>query len=204
MASRKYHRQSSQSSGSSSAARWRGTMTVTQTQGQTPPYQTMTTISPVNNPHHCRNQTSSRAHSPLWGCLLSYVSVRPGACCSLRKPRRMLWSHNRLPRPQAVIYERRALFQPLPSALQFASRHRCAFFLSDLVVAHAFPPHTSGFALQILDLSHIWSASDSDVIEPDDILHLSLQQRYPLTLPELLTAVAELLKRQQPDDGPWR
>ena len=86
--------------------------------------------------------------------------------------------------------------------------------MSDLVVAYAFPPHTSGFTIQILDLTHIWSGSDSDVIEHDDILalaaavymiiklHLSPQQRYPRTLPELLTAVAELLTRQQPDDIP--
>ena len=33
-------------------------------------------------------------------------------------------------------------------------------------------------------------------------LHLSLQQRYPRTLPELLTAVAAPLTRQQPDDAP--
>ena len=35
-------------------------------------------------------------------------------------------------------------------------------------------------------------------------LHLSPQQRYPRTLPELLTAVAALLTRQQPDDAPVR
>ena len=32
---------------------------------------------------------------------------------------------------------------------------RCAHFLSDLVVACAFPPHTSGFALQILELTRL-------------------------------------------------
>ena len=45
--------------------------------------------------------------------------------------------------------------------------------MSDLVVAHALPPHTSAFALEILDLTHLWSGSDSDVIEPDDILALA-------------------------------
>ena len=89
-----------------------------------------------------------------------------------------------------------------------------ACFLSDLVVAYALPPHTNGFSLQVLDLTHIWSASDSDAIDLDDILasaaavyvfiklNLSPQQRYPRTLTELLTAFAELLTRQQPDDVP--
>ena len=70
------------------------------------------------------------------------------------------------------------------------------------------PPHTSGFTLQILDLAHIWSDSDADVIELDDILAVAAAvymfikmnllplQRYPSTLPELLTAVAELLPYQ--------
>ena len=38
---------------------------------------------------------------------------------------------------ERVIYERRALVQPLPSALQLAIRQKGAHFLSDLVVAHA-------------------------------------------------------------------
>ena len=96
---------------------------------------------------------------------------------------------------------------PTPSLERVLCRRRV---LSDLVVAYAFPPHTSGlFTLQILNLPHIWSGTDSGVIEPDDILALaaavymfSPQQRHPRTLPELLTAVAELLTRQQPDDAP--
>ena len=115
---------------------------------------------------------------------------------------------------ERVLFGRRALVQPLPSALQMANRQKGAHFLSDLVVAHALPPHISGFTLQILDLIHIWSGSDSDVLELDDILglaaavyvfikrNLSSLQRYPRTLSELLTAVAELLTRQQPDDVP--
>ena len=58
-----------------------------------------------------------------------------------------------------------------------------------------FPPHTSEFTLQILDLTHICFDSNSDVIVPDDMLalaaavemfielHLSPQQRYARTLP---------------------
>ena len=54
---------------------------------------------------------------------------------------------------------------------------------------------------------------NSDVIEPDDILalaaavymfmelHLSPQQRYPRTLPELLAAVAARLARQEANDA---
>ena len=115
---------------------------------------------------------------------------------------------------KSAIYERRALVQPLPSALQFATRARGTRFFSDLVVTSAFRPHTSKFSLQVLDLTHVWSHSDSNVSEHDDILaltaaiyvfiklNLSPQQRYPRTLPELLTAFAELLTRQQPDDVP--
>ena len=33
-----------------------------------------------------------------------------------------------------------------------------------------FPPHAGEFTLQVLELTHIWSGSDSDVTEPDDIL----------------------------------
>ena len=84
----------------------------------------------------------------------------------------------------------------------------------DLAVACAFPPHASGFTLQVLDLAHIWSDSDTDVIDLDDTLALSAAvhmfiklnllpgQRYLHTLPELLTAVAALLTRHQPDDVP--
>ena len=86
--------------------------------------------------------------------------------------------------------------------------------MTDLVVTFALPPHTSEFSLQVLDLKHVWSHRDSDVIELDDILaliaavyvfiklNISPQQRYPRTLPELLAAVAELLISQQPDDVP--
>ena len=85
--------------------------------------------------------------------------------------------------------------QPLSSVLQLANRQKGAQYLSDLDVACAVPPDTSGFTLQIFDLTRIWSDNDSDVIELDDILalaaavymfiklYLSTQQRYPRTLP---------------------
>ena len=90
-----------------------------------------------------------------------------------------------------VLYEQRTLAEPLPSALQLVNRQKEVHFLSGLAVAYAVPPHTSEFTLQIPDLTHIWSGSNSHVIELDDILalaaavymcitlHLSLQQRYP-------------------------
>ena len=53
------------------------TMTVRQTQGQTPPHHLMTTrtspLPPVNNPHHCSTPTSSRACSSFGAaCFLVY------------------------------------------------------------------------------------------------------------------------------------
>ena len=62
--------------------------------------------------------------------------------------------------------EQGALAQPLPCALQLADRQKGAHFSSALVVAYAFPPHTSGFTLENLDLTHVWSGGDSDVVEP--------------------------------------
>ena len=64
-----------------------------------------------------------------------------------------------------------------------------------------------------LDLAHVWSDSDADASELDDILALAAavymfvkmhlpQQRYSRTLPELLTKVAELLTKRQPNDDP--
>ena len=82
--------------------------------------------------------------------------------------------------------------------------------MPDLAVALSFPPHT----LQVLDVTHIWSGSGSDVMRPDDILalaasvymfiklHLSTQQRYPRTLHELCTAFSALFTRQQPAHDP--
>ena len=90
-----------------------------------------------------------------------------------------------------------------------------ARFLTDLVAVFAFPPHTSGFVFQVLDLTHTWSDSFDHDIDLGDILVLAAavhmyikfnsplpQQQYPRTLPELLTAIAELLTRHQPHDVP--
>ena len=74
---------------------------------------------------------------------------------------------------ERMLHERRALVHPLPSSLQLANRQKEAHFLTDLVVAYTFPPHISGFVLPIFDLTQVWSGSDSEVIEPDDILALA-------------------------------
>ena len=113
---------------------------------------------------------------------------------------------------ESAIYERRALIQPLPSASESANRQRSAHFLSDLAVSSAFHPHSSEFSLQVLDLTHVWSHSDSDVIELDDILAsavymfikltLSPQQTYPRRLPRIAYCCSWLLTRQQLDDVP--
>ena len=69
----------------------------------------------------------------------------------------------------------------------------------------ALPAHTSEFALQVVDLTEIWSNEITGNIENDDLLamavavylhiklHFTPQQRYPRSLPELLTAFAALL-----------
>ena len=111
-----------------------------------------------------------------------------------------------------VLCGRRALVQPLPSVLQLANRQKGVHFLSDLVVACAFPPDSSGFTLQILDIFGLAAI----------LVSLSLMTSLPWpppftcsskkfshrsrgihgTLPELLAAVAEQLTRQEPDDVP--
>ena len=58
----------------------------------------------------------------------------------------------------------------LPPASQLAHKQKGAHFLTDPVAAYNFPPHSTGFALH---RTHVWSASDTDVIEPDDILALA-------------------------------
>ena len=73
---------------------------------------------------------------------------------------------------ERAISRRCALVQPLPSSSQLANKRR-ARFLSDLAVAYAFPPHTGGFTLQVLDLTHTWSDRGDDVIDLKDILALT-------------------------------
>ena len=133
----------------------------------------------------------------MYQCVLEFEAL-------FKRPRRMLWSHHRLPLPRAGN-----LWAACPGPATSTSLtvghidRRAHHFLSDLVAACVFP----------LTL-RFWSGSDSDVIAPDDILaldaafymfiqlHLSPQQWYPRTLPELLAAVAALLTRQQPGDVP--
>ena len=88
---------------------------------------------------------------------------------------------------ERMLHGRRALAQPQPSALQLGSRQDGAQFLTDLVVAYTFPPHASGCALQILDLTHVWSGSDSDVIGPDDIFALAADVYMFITAAEVST-----------------
>ena len=111
-----------------------------------------------------------------------------------------------------MVYEQRALVQPPPTAPQLANRQQEVHFLLDLPVTCAFPAHTSEFALQILDLTHVWSNRDSGMIDSGGLfalaavvymnikLRLSPRQMYPHSLTELLTAFTALLVRQQPDD----
>ena len=86
--------------------------------------------------------------------------------------------------------------------------------LLDLAVIDAFPAHTCRFALQIFDQTQVWSNTDSGIVDSDDLLalaaafymymklHLSPQQRYPRSLPEVLAAFAALPIRRHPDDVP--
>ena len=115
---------------------------------------------------------------------------------------------------ERVLCGRRALAQPLPCLTVGQWTKKGAKFLFDLLVACAFPPHTSGsvhcksltwhtFGLAATLTS--WSLMTSLPWPPPSTrssnFFLSPQQRYPRTLPELLTAVAEI-PRQQPGDAP--
>ena len=73
--------------------------------------------------------------------------------------------------------------------------------------------HHLEVTLQILYLTHVCFNRDSDIIGSDDLLalaavymymklHVSLQQRYPHSLSESLTAFTALLVRLQHDDVP--
>ena len=113
---------------------------------------------------------------------------------------------------ERVVYEQRALAQTLPTSLQLGNRQNGVQLLLDLTVTCAFRAHTSGFALQIFDLTHLWSNRGSGLIDSDDLLaqaaavymyvklHVSPQQRNPCSLPGPLAAFAALLLHRQPDD----
>ena len=115
---------------------------------------------------------------------------------------------------ECVVHGQRALIQPLPTTLQLDNRQKRLHLLLNLAVTYAFPAHTSEFAFQILDLTHVWSNRDSGIVDSDDLLaldaavymyiklHLSPQQRHPHSLPELLAAFAALFVRRQPDAVP--
>ena len=108
---------------------------------------------------------------------------------------------------ERTVHEQRALVQPLPTALQLVNRQEGVRLLLDFGGTFAFPVHTSEFSLQILDLTHVWSNKGAGIIDFDDLLalaaadymyihlHLSPRQRYPRSLPELLTTFEALLVR---------
>ena len=91
-----------------------------------------------------------------------------------------------------VLYEQRDLPQPSPSALQSVNRREGVHLSHDLAVTFACPACTGVFALQFLDLTHVWSNRDSSIIETSCICHrsnctrtaspnhLQLSQRYLL------------------------
>ena len=90
---------------------------------------------------------------------------------------------------ERVVYERRALMQSLREVPQLDNRQNGAQSLFDLVVKNAFPARTNEFALEILDMTHVWSNRDSGINDSDDLhalagavhrhtkLHISPQQR---------------------------
>ena len=96
---------------------------------------------------------------------------------------------------ERVVHEPRALAQPQPAALELGNNQKGVQFQLDLTVTFAFPAHTSGFALQIFGLTHVWSNSDSCIIDFDHVLataaadyiyiklHFSPQRRYLHSLP---------------------
>ena len=164
-------------------------------------------LSRVNNLPFCSSQTSGRCSlAPLGGCLLSDVSTRFGTRSSLPRVRRMLRRHHRIPHS-------RALAQPPHSAIQLVKWSKGGS-ISCLISLLPVLSHTLLVNLHFKSLTHIWSNSVSDVVEPDDVLafdaaifmfikqHLSPQQWYPRTLPELLTTVAAPLTMKQPSDVP--
>ena len=72
-----------------------------------------------------------------------------------------------------VVYEQRAMVQPPPAVIQLASRQRGVQFLLDLTITYSFPAQTSKFALQITDLTQIWSNELTGIIEYDDLLAMA-------------------------------
>ena len=151
--------------------------------------------SPVNKPQPSRPQTCdrcSRARSPL------------------RRPRRKFWRHHRLPRPRGCGLRTTRAGSTTTCSPTVGSQVEG----TPLASRSAFLAHTSEFAVQIFDLTHVWSNRDCDTVGSDDLLalaaavhmyiklHLSPQQRYPQSLSEQLTAFTELLVWRQPDDVP--
>ena len=171
--------------------------TVTQTQGHTQ-YQMMTTRtlhpSPANRLQPSGSQTCDRCSpAPLGAvCFLMHQQILfedHGVCSGVITDSLVL---------ERAVCEPRALVQPLLTAVQLGNRQKGGReevqLLLDLTVTGAFPAHTSEFALQILDLTHVWSTTEilaqsaltTSLPWPLPTCTSSWQQRYPLQSPKCL------------------
>ena len=172
--------------------------TKTQTQEQTPQHQ-MTTMrtshpSPVNKPQTSRPQTFDRcSRVPLGAvCSLMYQHFLAlealfedhGVCSGAVTDSLVL---------ERAVYEQRALVQPLPTALQLVDRQK-----KNTCYSISPSPVPSQFTLVNLHDLLALAAAVYLYIK----LHLSTQQRYPHSLPELFTAFTAPLVRRHSGDVP--
>ena len=68
---------------------------------------------------------------------------------------------------ECVVHGQRVLIQTQPTALLLDNRQKRLHLLLNLAVTYVFPAHTSEFAIQILDLTHVWSNRDSGIVDND-------------------------------------
>ena len=123
--------------------------TMTQTQGQTPQYHMMTLLpSPANRLQPSSSQTCDRCpRAPL------------GAVCSLMHQLQVLFENHGVCSCtitdclvlERVVYEQRALAQPLPTALQLVNRQKGFNFLS--------PAHSQLTPVDLHSKSSTWRMS---------------------------------------------
>ena len=166
--------------------------TMTQTQEQTPQYLLMTTRaslpSPANKLQPSSSQTCDRCSPAPLGAACSLVHQHVlelevlfedhGVCSGIITDSLDL---------ERVVYEQHALAQPPPTAIHLGDRQKGIQLLLDLAVTCAFPAPTSGFALQILDLTHVWANRDTGIIGSDDLLAFAAAV-YMHIKPHLFTA----------------
>ena len=131
-------------------------MTVrTQTQNQTPQYQmpTITTSlpSPVNKPQPSRPQTCDRCSIALLGAVCSLM------CQHLLELEVLFGDHGVF---SGVITDS-LVFERTVYSLTGGFQAKRSPLLLDLVATSAFSIHVSEFALQTLDLTHVWSTRNS-------------------------------------------